>query len=266
MAQFAPVAPIQVLEEMRKQNVLGTYHLLLAHHVREHPERFRELFYGYDRSTIIMDNSLVELGTSNTDALVLEAVQAIQQSPSDPHWIIPVLTDVMGDGPATREAATRSYEWWNTNAPTWPLMVVLQGNDWEDFCKTADYFLADRNNKFPNIRYVGIPRILTGSIGSRQTAIAYVDAIAPDISVHLLGFSDDVVDDVISSNMSSVEGIDSAVPLRYAYSVGKDGDLNESLLYYPTAEIPPRPAEWFDEGFFSDADYTNLYNVRKWVA
>ncbi len=258
MAQFAPVAPIQMLEQLHQEYILGTYHLLLAHHVLEQPDRFQRLFDQHNRSTIIMDNSIVELGDSASDTKVLEACKVLQELPGTKHWIIPVLTDVMGSGEKTREAAATSYAWWRDNAPGWPLMVVAQGEDLADFMKTVDFFFADPQ-AFPGIEYVGIPRILTDLVGSRREAIAYVDAICPQTAVHLLGFSNNVPDDIMCANIASVEGIDSAVPLRYDYSI-PDG------LYTPTSSIPPRPRDWFENGRVKERTVENLYNIRKWVA
>lgn len=263
MAQFAPVAPIQILEALQTQQVLGRYHLLLAHHVLEHPERFRALFQNISGATIIMDNSIVELGASQNEDKVLEACKAIQDQASFPNYIIPVLSDVMGDGAATRELAHASYEWWgnamkNLVSPLYSMMVVAQGDSWEDFTKTVDYFLL--SDKFPSIGYVGVPRKLTEILGTRQLAIQYIDAVRPDIGVHLLGFSDDVTDDVICAQHPGVEGIDSAVPIRYSHS------QTGATLYTPSSEIPPRPADWFELGKYDSAIYTNLQNMRKWVA
>jgi hypothetical protein len=276
MAQFAPVAPIGILEEMKKQGCLGTYHLLLAHHVLEFPERFRALFADLRGCTIIMDNSLVELGASENEQKVLDACKAIQDAASTPNYIIPVLTDVMGDGAATREASTKSYKWWRENAPMYPLMVATQGGDkteehrdgnnishtftfaWKDFCHTVDHFLL--SEEFKGISYVGVPRKLVEFLGTRQLAIQYIDAVRPDISVHLLGFSDDVTDDIICAQHPSVEGIDSAVPIRFGYN------LEGNKIYTPSKEIPPRPKDWFEKGEYDDSVFTNLYNIRKWVA
>lgn len=263
MALFAPVAPIQILEELKTHQVLGSYHLLLAHHVLEEPDRFRSLFADMPSSTIIMDNSIVELGDAASDEKVLEAIQSLQNRPGAPHWIIPVLTDVMGNGTATRQKASESYQWWHENAPGWPLMVVAQGSDFKDFAKTVDYFLADPS-AFPKIEYVGIPRVLVESLGTRLECVRYLEALRPQINVHLLGFSDNVPDDIICANHPSVEGIDSAVPLRYSFSVKDTPGI--SRLYTPSTPIPPRPAEWFTEGQMDDVTYTNLYNIRKWCA
>jgi len=267
MAQFAPVAPIQILEAMKKDSpqTLGTYHLLLAHHVLEYPDRFKALFADLSGCTIIMDNSIVELGDSQNEDKVLEACTHIDPTGNSLNWVIPVLTDVMGDGAATREAASKSYDFWKGKG--YPLMVVAQGGNgdktmnpkdvWTDFCQTVDHFLLSGN--YPVIEYVGIPRKLVESLGTRQLAIQYVEAVRPDINIHLLGFSDDVTDDVISANHPGVEGIDSAVPLRYSYSV-PDG------LYTPTATIPARPKDWFENGEFDKVVAKNLYNMRRWVA
>jgi hypothetical protein len=264
MAKFAPVAPIQILEGMKDAGCLGDYHLLLAHHVLEEPDRFIDLFQDETMNTIFMDNSIVELGDAASDDKVLEACQIIAAArpktfggTQERHWIYPVLTDVMGDGPATIEASTASYAWWRENAPEFLPMVVLQGNDWETFTRTVDYFLS--GPEFKDLAYVGIPRVLVEHLGTRQLAIQYVDAIAPDINVHLLGFSDDVVDDIICSNMAAVQGIDSAVPVRYSYSGGTG-------LYTPTSDIPARPADWFDKGEYTKDIWDNLAAIRRWVA
>lgn len=267
MGQFAPVAPIQILEAMKEvgDHILGRYHLLLAHHVLEEPERFTQLFNDMPPCTIFMDNSIVELGDAASDEKVLEACEVIYASTPKAglghahHWIYPVLTDVMGNAEETKKRSTTSYNWWMAQEVSdrfWP-MVVLQGDSWESFTQTADYFLL--NEAFKGIAYVGIPRVLVGSLGTRRHAIRYVDAIRPDVNVHLLGFSDDVTDDVICCNDPSVEGIDSAVPIRYSYSVAGG-------IYTPSADIPARPKDWFEKGEWDQASLINLQNARVWCA
>lgn len=260
MAKFAPVAPIQILETMREKgmHLLGDYHLLLTHHVLEHPERFRALFDNTENEaipqcTIIMDNSVVELGDAVSDAKVLEACKVIP----DKHWVYPVCIDVMADGPATREASTESFHWWRENAPSYSPMIVLQGNSWEEFVKSADYFLLDL--QFGALSNVGIPRILVDHLNTRWRAIKYVEALRPDINVHLLGFSNDVTDDVICANHPSVAGIDSAVPVRYPVHA-------PDALYTPGASIPKRPEDWFENGEYTDQVGKNVLAMRKWVA
>jgi hypothetical protein len=256
MAEFAPVAPIQILEALKEDRTLGQHHLLLAHHVLEYPDRFKELFSRpYGPYSIIMDNSIVELGDAASDAKVKEACDALGYSSL--RKIYPVLTDVMADGPATIKASTESYDWWmENNLDGYPLFVVLQGNDWKTFTETADHFLLESG--FERIKMVGIPRVLTKHLGTRWKAIEYVHAIRPDLLIHLLGFSDDVTDDIVCGNHPAVMGIDSAVPLRYSYSSTETG------FYTPTAEIPKRPEDWFEKGEYNDHVAINLDKARRW--
>lgn len=262
MAKFAPVAPIQILEGMKEAGCLGDYHLLLTHHVLEEPDRFVALFKDMPLCTIIMDNSVVELGDAVSDEKVHEACEIIRcAKPAHPayeyHWVYPVCIDVMADGPATQEASAKSWGWWQENAPSYHPMIVLQGNSWQTFTQTADHFLTDP--KYGALSNVGIPRVLVDHLGTRQLAVQYVDAIRPDVNVHLLGFSNDVTDDVICANMPAVAGIDSAVPIRYSYSGGNG-------LYTPSCSIPPRPADWFEKGEYTKGIWQNVQKIRQWVA
>jgi len=251
-AQFAPVAPIQVLEGLKAAGKLGFYHLLLTHHILEHPEAFKALFADWPDGrpgrfgTIIVDNSLVELKGAASDAMVFKACQIIGRH-LEP---IPVLADVMGDGEGTRVAATDSYAWWTRDheeVDGFDLMVVAQGNDWRDFCETVDYFLL--NPRFRKISWVGIPRILVKTLGTRERAIHYVRSIRPDIKIHLLGFSDDVPDDIICSRNFGL-GIDSAVPLRAHPN------------WMPSDTLEPRPANWFDKAVINTDMLNNLNRIR----
>jgi hypothetical protein len=58
-----------------------------------------------------------------------------------------------------------------------------------------------------------------------------------------------------------IEGIDSAVPIRYTYSEGDEG-----RLYKPTSTIPARPKDWFENGNLDDDTLINLREARRWFA
>lgn len=266
MARFCPVAPIQVLEGLKSHDptTLGQHHLLLTHHTLDNPERFAELFQGHLQSTIVMDNSVVELGDAASDQLVWDACQVfkdVRASNGQNHWLHPVLTDVMSDADATIEAAEASYNWWaekmqGAHHPyhNLGLMVVLQGNDWDSFAKTANHFLHDHQSKYPKIAIAGIPRVLVGHVGSRERMIKYMDAVYPQVNLHLLGFSDDVADDLIVANHHRSMMIDSAVPLRF------EGEWS------PTSDIPPRPKDWFETAEVSHQMIDNLNRARRMCA
>ena len=132
-------------------------------------------------------------------------------------------------------------------------MAVLQGKDWEDFVHSANFFLLEHRERFHKVTWVGIPRKLVEAIGSRKKAIQYVKMIAPWVNIHLLGFSDDMVDDFLCARMRGVKGIDSAVPLRVPG------------LLLPTDVPKGRDPRWMDEGGLTSEARINVSNVRQWI-
>ena len=264
--QFAPVAPLQVLEELAKRNLrdgYGNYHLMLAHHVAEKAKWFNLMHLGavaqqlYKYFTIIMDNSIVELGSAVDDKMIREAVEAVKVSNTT---VIPVLPDVMGDGEETRRQALEACKRWSdseTRMPGHGMMLVAQGKDWEDFTKTVDFFFLDRY-KYPTINWIGIPRWLENHGISRVKAVEYVLMVAPYINIHLFGFSDNIFADFQAARMDKqmIRGIDSAVPLRYS------GSLSPMTT---AEEIGKRDPDWFENGQLETAHLQNVVRVRSWL-
>lgn len=266
-AKFAPVAPPHILQDMLSQDAkayFGRYHLWLAHLTCERDGEFRELnqrYYGHRNDnggyalgpmTIIMDNSVVELGSAQSKEMVAEASALCTQYPSE---VIPVLPDVMGNGMETERLLKWHYKEWVAEVPhKGGFMFVAQGEDWEDFIGLVNY-VATHRDKYPKVTWVGIPRILTSRLGTRLEALHYVKTVLPDMKVHLLGLSLDIWDDIRCSQQPGVEGIDSAVPLRYP------GHL---LPTTTEAEIGHRGA-WMEEGKFTPAAAKNITNFRRWI-
>ncbi|MEB3029707.1 hypothetical protein VJI72_07955, partial [Parvimonas micra] len=113
---------------------------LLAHHIMEEPERFKALFerISGDMSvfpTVIIDNSLVELGEAVALDMVRDAA-AIIKNACPVAEVVVVLPDVMGDGEGTRQALQKDAENWINAITCDGFMIVLQGKDDEDFDKT----------------------------------------------------------------------------------------------------------------------------------
>lgn len=256
MAKFAPVAPIQVLEGLYAAGAFGDYHLLLAHHTVEHKTRFTDLFKrAYDdgwEGTIIMDNSIVELGDSVGAGLVSEACWALS-SDTAPEGvkIIPVLPDVMGEGVATRELVTNSYDTWCKEIPAREgFMVVCQGDSYSDFLHSLHFFTD--TTAFPGITTLGIPRVLQKTCGTRIRAALSARDYMDDYAIHLLGFSDSITDDIDSCKaLSGNCGIDSAVPLR----------LREMFTEF--VDAGKRPADWFDTAQVDGQMISNLRLARE---
>lgn len=215
-ARFAPVAPLPLLHSIWNYDPTrhmqhGGYHLLLAHDVLKdeanmkaygfHFQHVRE-FFPYDVN-IIMDNSIVELGDAVDMHTVAKAGAIVGAD-------VLVLPDVMGDGPKTRlkflDVIRRIQK---DPIGKFELMAVPQGPTIGDFAACLEDFA-----EYEEVTWIGIPRIATEQLGSRCQLVDLAKAIKKDWSLHLLGFSDNVVDDIVCANLPHVEGIDSAVPVR----------------------------------------------------
>ncbi len=271
MAKFAPVAGIKMLDDIWQSSkaAFGSYHLLLAHHTQQNKDHFHEVFSeatqyknGFFQGTIIMDNSIVELGGSVNDDVICEALEPFMYPSANTNWeVIPVLPDVMGNGKETREVAMEGLQRWSSaDGFRMPnvggYMLVAQGSSGEDFCRTINHFFIEKEAETRGkIRWVGIPRVLVKILGSRSEAIRYVQAIAPHVSIHLLGFSDDPIDDILCARMPGVTGIDSAVPVRC------------QELFTPLSVLGSRPDNWLEEATLEEYPHAlkNIMQVRKWI-
>ena len=261
MRKFAPVAPIQVLRGMLSHGVttFGNYHLLLAHHTVEKAEEFADLFRDVHangnahETTIIMDNSIVELGESQCFDMMKQACAIVKDNAPSIN-LIAVLPDVMGSGGPTQAAVSMAIEEWSELLESGiELMMVIQGNSIGDFLETADFAL-----EYPQIRFWGIPRILYKTVGSRADALQRLaDHLAPKgldfyPGMHLLGFCDNMEDDYLSAHFVGlpIMGIDSAVPLRV------EDDFNIGMI--PES----RPPNWFEDAVFDHQMVRNLQLAR----
>lgn len=248
MARFAPVAPPRIVSRLSPINS-GDYHLLLAHDVATHAQEYAR-YFGNFRNTIIMDNSVIELGGAVDLKVVKAACVAV-----DPTTV--VLPDVLLDARATIDSCKAALE-------TWPstfndifgrrsdrgFMVVPQGETEREWAYCAEQFADD-----PRINFWGIPRNIVALHGSRDTAISIARALNPSRRIHLLGFSDDIVDDVICACRREVEGIDSAVPLR-AGSLGLEMSL--------ALELPPR-GDWWDTAEYVPLMDANIERYKRYI-
>lgn len=255
MTFFAPVAPISLLHKLDERQTAGPYHLLLAHDVVEKKTQYQRLFQ--KKSTqwqVIMDNSAVELGEPVSPDVLLEAVTIC-------HATVVVLPDHLLDPKATVKSTTEALKEWEEPLRNYPrtldLMVVPQGKSVGQWTVCA---LALSKLHSPRIKWWGIPRNFRDKCGeSRQTAVCLAHSFRPDWNIHLLGFSEDTIDDILVAKDPRVHGIDSAVPVRI-------GQANE--LFIPGMETPPR-GEWWEsanaETEVTEECVQNIYDVREWI-
>lgn len=243
MARFCIVSPPQILLRLQHEGALGIDHLLLAHDVVRHPEVYRILFgtgpLGYRH--IIMDNSAYELKSSVDFQMVKEAVHIARPT-------CVVLPDTYLDGTRTFEDTRDALQQWSEELYV-DLMCIPQGINvpcWID--------CAESLAQLHGIQWWGIPRNFRELLkGSRKHAVEILHALDPSKKIHLFGFSNDYVDDMITCQDPRVCSIDSTTPLR-AGSLGREFRLQMSL---------PSRGDWWEDAEWNDLILPNLDYCRR---
>lgn len=259
-ARYSPIGHINVMHQLCNEELLDGYILLLAHHVVAFPEEHKQ-FLELLRSgvmrvatrdvTVILDNSLIELGNAVDLDLMRKAVEITK-----PTYV--VLPDVLLDRQATEIAFVKAYEEWKElldYAPNTSYLAVVQGAGLDEMLlcgKTYyDYNLA--NGEL--IGAFGVPRKFASQYGSRYEVTDKLIRFFRK-PIHLMGFSSHLVDDLKTASISGVMGIDSATPLRLGFENRKVSlEFGEKL---ESQVITPR------ETFFTEARDLNTemrYNV-----
>ncbi len=203
MPEFAPVAPPELLLLMKKEDMLGKYHLLLAHDVVARPELYKEVFDDVEKRTIIMDNSLIELGSPVSVSTMAAAVEIVLTE-------YVVLPDHLGQSRKTIEAVKQAADDW-VDAGLDNFMVVIQGSDLRECMWCIEEYIHMIDLGLPMGAW-SVPKIIGDTLGSRREICSELSQFGKPI--HLLGFTNDLEDDSHCAHMPFVQGIDSAVPLR----------------------------------------------------
>lgn len=258
MAKFAPVAPIRILEQFSKQHILGEYHLLLAHDIvasELNRAAYHEVF-GQRKwdGTVILDNSVIELGTAVDLDEIATAAEACRAN-------VIVLPDVLENGDATVDSITDAYGEWASRfddvlgIDNYLFMIVPQGKTIEQFTECARV-LYDFMEEYEQRIMWGIPRNLVKLHGTRKlgiNAIQEIDDMAHPFPIHLLGFSDNIADDIACAKIAGVGGIDSAVPIRtQEWPKIVSGEL----------VAPPR-GDWWETTSYRNWMFNNLEHARE---
>lgn len=241
MAKFAPVCPLRILR--RLPNGGGYYHLILAHDVLNNPDEFR--LWSTTGATIILDNSVTELGTAVNTEVIREAANISRAT-------VIILPDVYNDKLSTMINCKKALDEWPAALLNREVMFVPQGNTMQEFLECAEYLATD-----PRISWWGVPRNITDkpAIGSRYQAAHLLRMLNPARKMHLLGFSNNIADDMLCSHLPFVEGIDSAVPIRAA-TLGKPMSL--------ILDMPPR-GDWWDTAQYVPLMSANYMTTRRWA-
>lgn len=218
MVNFAPVCPIHIYEGLAQYSpqAIGSYFLLLAHDVIANAEAYRKFFveeaaknFGGEKPFIIMDNSVIELGEACNARTLLEACLIVEATAV-------AMPDALENGSLTIMRTQKFLNEWKgfVGIDDIELMFIPQGLDQIDFIKCVETAQLRFEEE---IAWVGVPRNLTGRVfPTRMLAVGYLAAMFPEADLHMLGFSDDIGDDIATCNTVGhlLTGIDSAVPLR----------------------------------------------------
>lgn len=244
MANFCVVAPVHILDQLQQRGEMGKHHLLLAHDVAAKAGSYKEVFKReYIGSFIVMDNSVIELKQAVDLPMIIEACKAIR-----PNCV--VLPDILENAVRTVASCQAAVNEWATisELKNIPFMYCPQGKTLEEFTWCAEQLAKDSR-----INYWGCPRNLVKNLGSRRRAIKVLHILNPRRPIHMMGFSDNVIDDMICAQSQQVFSIDSAVPLR----CGDQFSLTKKML--------PR-GDWWENGVVTDQTIANLDLVRSWCS
>lgn len=250
MARFAPVVPLQTARLLKEWGILGDYHLLLAHDVLDHPDEYRSVYSDLGTGAcIILDNSVVELGSAMQVMDLARACDIIQ-----PHFL--VIPDVQGEYRETANMAEKFRNEFNHTAMRHiPLLGVVHGKSLRE-CRWCALSLA----QIDGVKALSVPRIVGQTLGSRMAVLMDILWAQPVMPIHLLGFSDDILDDVACARVPGVIGIDSAVPIRAALQ-SRDLTLDHRIDYGPRGSYWDTRMGAHDKGLVMG----NLSRIRRWI-
>lgn len=254
MSKFAPIAPLHIMKELHECEQLGTYHLLLAHEVAAQPEQYRgmmALASQDDRDFIvIMDNGVVELGKPVPPEVMAAACEAVP-----PNYI--VLPDKVGNMIETIDLVKEWQGMYGKLAEDVgaELMAVVQGQTWSEL-----YSCFGQLRKIESITLWGVPRWITNKSGSRMHTILALTQRA-GVHVHLLGFSDNLVDDIACARIPGVIGIDSSVPTL----LGGMPNRLISLDNYKRMYRNRHSEEIWNNMKWNTHIADNVWRIRKWI-
>jgi hypothetical protein len=139
-----------------------------------------------------------------------------------------------------------------------PLVGVIQGKGLRECMILAEFYANE-----PIFEGIAIPRCLTPIFGSRQRIAVEIHERWPDRFKlwHLLGFSDNIMDDFATAKLPWIDGIDSAVPIR--------GGIQERPFTLPDYDVGPRGQYWntaFLRSKQSEIISSNIAAVEHFIA
>lgn len=261
MPKFAPIGPPHLLKRIRDElgdGALGDFHLVLAHDIVEKHKEWESGQILPEGSLVIIDNSIIELGKP----VGPKTMQAACDILGDRYKRVLVLPDKFDDPITTYDNAVKWLERYSEIAGV-DFLYVIQASSMKD--QVFDYISRDiRDLVHLGVNWVSAPRRIADQYGTRAFLVHSLQQCKlrwPQLNIHLLGFSENLIDDLYCARMWGIEGIDSAVPLRL-------GQQGEGLYSYLRKDkpVPPRGTFWEDDHErIQKATAYNLFDVRNLI-
>jgi hypothetical protein len=260
-AKFAPVANLEVYRALHRTGLLGNYHLLIATEVVKAPNAWMA-FWGSEileppfpiiTPFIIMDNGLIETGRPTDPETLVRAASTVGAS-------CVVLPDVLGDMEQTLTLARQALDD-GLEAATIAKLGVVQGQTQAEVMHCVSTYSTW------GVKYISVPRVMVSIFGSRVPIVRTLYRTF-SMPIHLLGFSENIDDDMRASAQDGVMGIDSATPIWRGLI------QHEFLPHQPpiTANFGKRPPDYWTRGLDPIEGYRetvlierNLTKVRQWM-
>jgi hypothetical protein len=209
----------------------------------------------------MMDNSLIELGHPLPAPDLVRAVEIVRANTL-------VLPDSYGNAPETLERSVNgAYEMWDILPDYCSFQLVVQGQTLEEALRLVEEMKlwspegADGQSVFDRITHLSVPRVFCDTTGSRKPLIKELYR-RYGLPIHLLGFSENVVDDIESAKMLGVTGLDSAMPL---WAGMLQLDLNHEPHNPVVGRRRPRDYWMWGKGDWSPEMTINLFRVNQWL-
>lgn len=250
--KIAVICPIPLL---RKYAIVSDYHMALTHLVLESEEYAN--FYAQRRlrgDYVILDNSLIEMGSAMDMEKVLEAAQRIK-----PNEV--VLPDVFKEGKATLEAIDRCLMSYGKELAKYKTMAVAQGHNYGQWLECHNELIT-----YDEINVIGIPKVTSTfkDVGGRYGLCANLgmnQLNSPDKAYHLLGVWDNPFPEIYGiSAYSWVRGVDTVLPVLMGTLGVAFNDIDGLLVPRPQMAVD------FHSAFnpFPDIVERNIFKMLRW--
>lgn len=237
--KVAIIAPVPLLQ---KYATKSKYHMALAHLVLENAA-YASFYKACSKmgDYVILDNSIIELGSALTIELIIKAAEMIGADEI-------ILPDAYQDCAGTLQLVERALSRHSGKLKKYKLMVVPQGKTMSEWLSC--YGAITHN--FPMISVIGIPKSTStfSDVADRAGLVQYLYAhglVKYDKEYHLLGVYNNPIEIARMSSHKWIRGVDTCLPvlcgqlgIQFHYDKGMliDRPSNKPDFYSKSDDFP----------------------------